>query len=157
MDLKDIFAEQSEIKITVMKIGTQKLTKSLLEQLPAAWPFDGEMNFTADKCFGFVKVKVGDVYDEILVFQKGNKIFRCNLRSLYGFVKISENSYLVSLKNTNRSVFYRIFNDETETHDENGDPLKIQEYAEYKREVLKQIQENAIAFIEEIKEHQIFI
>jgi len=56
MSEKNIFIKKSEINVSVVKVGTKKLTKSLLQQINYWFPFDYEYNFKGDNIFGYAKI-----------------------------------------------------------------------------------------------------
>lgn len=93
MNYKELFTDQSTIKISVMTIDGKKLTKSLVDQLPTHFPFDKQYNFTGDKFFGFVKVgkatpsNPGAQNINFVIFEKGGKLYKFSLHNLIQMTK----------------------------------------------------------------------
>lgn len=94
MNIKEIFAEQSTIQITVMKVDGKKLTKSLIEQMPHTFPFDKQYNFIGEKIFGYAKTgkynpaspRVRNIYT--IIAQKDGKLVSFNESLLFDIVML---------------------------------------------------------------------
>ncbi|SEV97255.1 hypothetical protein [Kaistella antarctica] len=100
MDKKIIFANQSTIQINIMKVDGIKLSKSLIEQIPVAFPFDNEYNFKGDKIFGFAKTGKSNpsnpngrwIYS--VICEKDGKLIKFDIGRLISIINVKPKTML---------------------------------------------------------------
>ena len=172
MDYKELFADQSTIKVTVMTIDGKKLTKSLVDQLPTHFPFDKLYNFNGQKIFGFVKLGKASPSNpraeniNFVIFEKGGKIFKFSIDRLFEMTKYRKET---SINNFSIRALNDLLGDDSEYYSEGQ-----KEYTKLQRsfgidhtiedvltpvglEKFSEIINNTKKLYLEIYDHQIFI
>lgn len=161
MKNESIFHPQSEIKISVLKIDNKRLTKSLLDQIETQWPFDDQLNLTAEKVFGFVKIKKKDApsFHHIVVAEKDGKLLKFNTERLMSLSRIQGETPYGFLHNNYRRLLTSLFGDNVlDSLDLEEDvPLRISDLPEDQIREISGIIEKVDKFLNELKNHHIFI
>lgn len=163
---KNIFADQSTIQISIMKVDGKKITKSLVEQIPKAFPFDNVYNFIGEKIFGFVKTgKTAESSTKYWgIAQDKGKLVRFSFDRIKNFASIKRDT---SLNEFSENAIKRVIGDNAEYYSQKRrDSLfveliggvKIEEQLTNEGlEKLLGISGKAISFCEALEERQIYI
>ena len=172
MEVKNIFVKKSEIEVSVVKVGTKKLTKSLLEQISYWFPFDHEYAFKGNSIFGYAKLfhtfRGEQVENLIVVGEKNGKLFKFNLNEI---------AYIPQFR---PDVLFRFIRNNYKLEQLCGgiemiNPKFLNEYEEFDNEIIptdakikdivteeglnnitKKVT-NAKSFLDEIYKHQVYI
>lgn len=161
MTKESIFHPQSQIKISVLKIENKKLTKSLLDQIEAKWPFDDQLNLIVDKVFGFVKIKKPDApsFYHIVVAEKDGKLLKFNTERLSSLRNIKPDTPYTFLHNNYRRLLTSLFGDNViDPHRFQEDVMiSVSNLPEEQVRDISAIIEKVDIFLKELDDHHIFI
>lgn len=156
-----IFHPQSEIKISVLKIDNKRLTKSLLDQIDQGWPFDDQLNLTADKVFGFVKIKKQDApsFHHIVVAEKDGKLLKFNAETLYSLGRIKSDTPYSPIHSNFNKLLKSLFGDEVVKYNyaDEDSVSTLAGLPEYQQKAIYTVVEKVNNFLKELHEHHIFI
>lgn len=162
MDITNIIVEDFSFKIKVVEVNKKKLTKSLFDQLPEYFPFDSTGKFVGDKIFGYFKIKSGKETNDFLLFLKGNKVCKCNLRFLKKLSQINLLSQYHVNQDLTNYIFFRKPKEDyiEESHLENEiysmTYKTMQVFNEKGRNMIQDCKDNASKFLVEIKDLHLF-
>lgn len=161
MNKESIFHPQSEIRISVLKIDNKKLTKSLLDQIDREWPFDDQLNLTADKVFGFVKIKKPDAPSmrHIVVAEKDGRLLKFDAEKLYSLARMTKQTQYTFLDNNYSKLLKSLFGDDVIKNDYSIEfsVMSIGDLPEDQQSMIFSVVEKVRNFLIELDDHHIFI
>ncbi|MCU7618733.1 hypothetical protein NZ698_16170 [Chryseobacterium sp. PBS4-4] len=162
MEIKDIIVADFSLNIKVVEVNKKKLTKSLFDQLPEYFPFDPTGKFVADKIFGYFKIKSGKETIDFLLFLKGNKVYKSDLRFLKKLSKINLLSQYHVNQDLTNYIFFRKSKENYIEESHLGDEIYSMTYKtkevfnEKGQNIIQDCKNNASKFLVEIKDLHLF-
>lgn len=179
MDYKNIFVDQSTIRINVMNVGAKRLTKSLMDQISGGFPFDEDYNFIGEKVFGYVAMSITITKKPLTivnfwgVYQQDGKLYRFDADRLRRVSELNldhahyKGSFLTfervinKLKLEDKEIYKgKYLNEENQQFERyligSSDTFRDL-FTDYIIERLETVISNAKKFVDELREHQIYI
>lgn len=143
MDFKSFLSETQTVKISVAKLDKQRITKSILYQMPEGYRINTDFNFGDIKILGYVKDK-----EEWIIYTENNIAYKNPARYITELLNLLPSQTTVSII----SNYIEIDNwDEYSKNDRLGSLPKD------KQTEFIELREKAARFYNIMKSHQIYI
>lgn len=143
MDFKSFLSETQTVQISVVKLDKQRITKSILYQMPEGYRINTDFDFGDIKILGYVKDK-----EEWIIYTENNIAYKNPARYITELLNLLPSQTTVSII----SNYIEIDNwDEYSKNDRLGN-LPIDKQTEF-----IELREKAARFYNIVKSHQIYI
>lgn len=91
MDFKKIFTESQLVEISVARLGNQKITKSILNQLPDGYKIKFPFQFESIKIIGFVNEKGAQI-----LYVENERIYKQSFDTTINFLRTGYDQHRIS-------------------------------------------------------------
>lgn len=143
MDFKSYLTESQTVDIMIAKLGNQRITKSILNQMPEGFRINTDFDFGSIKILGYIKDK-----EEWIIYTENNIAYKNSLRNINELLNLLASQTTVSAI----SNFIEIDNwDEYNKNDRLG-VLPTEKQKEFAA-----LREKTARFYNIMKSHQIYI
>lgn len=141
MDFKKYFSESQTVQISVVKIGNQKVTKSILNQMPVGRKIRYPFELDEVQILGFVNDK-----GLWIIYTTEGRVFKQSITWINDFLKTPADQHQISTIGK-----YIELGDEYAPYD------SFNEMSEEHQQMFLQVRDSISLFFSVLKSHQIYI
>lgn len=143
MDFKKYFSESQLIEISVVKIGNQKITKSILNQLPGGSKIKYPFHFNGLKILGYVNDK-----EAYVIYVENEKFYKQSVQYILNLLNTPTERHQIST--IEKFIIIDPEDDYNPFH-------RFTELSQENQKKFSAVVEKMESFVEVLKSHQIFI